>query len=99
MQVRGPATGGSEHVDESDEVRFALTSEAGLNDGLAFPFVTAAVLAATLGSPQAWGLRWLGWELVGRTVLGVVVGYAVGFLLCRVAFRAQSPPAPAGRDG
>ena len=35
---------------ESGEVRFALTSEAGLNDGLTFPFVQAAVLVAAGGS-------------------------------------------------
>ena len=45
VQVAGPTTR-SQHdledemeIDERDEVRFALTSEAGLNDGLAFPFV------------------------------------------------------------
>ena len=34
-------------IDEDDEVRFALTSEAGLNDGLAFPIVYAAIFLAT----------------------------------------------------
>ena len=29
-----------------DEVRFGLTSEAGLNDGLAFPFVNLAIALA-----------------------------------------------------
>ena len=36
VQVAGPQTGDHE-VDETDEVRFTLTSEAGLNDGLAVP--------------------------------------------------------------
>src|SRR5688500_15495284 len=31
--------------EEEDEVRFTLTSEAGLNDGLAFPFTNAAIAA------------------------------------------------------
>ena len=35
---------------ETDEVRFTLTSEAGLNDGLAFPFVYAAILLGTQGA-------------------------------------------------
>src|ERR1700712_3027766 len=62
VQVAGPQTGDHE-VDESDEVRFTLTSEAGLNDGLAFPFVYLAIMVATKGSVSGWGLEWLGWYL------------------------------------
>ena len=74
VQVEGPRVGTDEEIDEEDEVRFALTSEAGLNDGLAFPFVMAAVLMAGSGGVSAWGLRWLGWDLVGKVVIGVLVG-------------------------
>jgi NhaP-type Na+/H+ or K+/H+ antiporter len=35
---------------EEGEVRFALTSEAGLNDGLAFPFINLAIAMAMAGS-------------------------------------------------
>ncbi|CAN7251873.1 cation:proton antiporter [Terrabacter sp. LjRoot27] len=77
-----------EPVDEQDDVRFALTSEAGLNDGLAFPFVTAAVLLASAGSFSTWGLHWLAWDLVGKVVVGVLVGVAVGWGLAKVAFRS-----------
>ena len=38
-------------------MRFALTSEAGLNDGLAFPFVYAAIFLATLGPVSRVGRR------------------------------------------
>jgi len=65
VQVEGPAVDTNDEIDEDDEVRFALTSEAGLNDGLAFPFVHAAVFLAGAGSLGAWGLRWVGWELLG----------------------------------
>lgn len=77
-----------EPVDEKDDVRFALTSEAGLNDGLAFPFVTAAILLASAGSVSSWGLHWLAWDLVGKVVIGVLVGVAVGWGLAKVAFRS-----------
>lgn len=54
-EVRVGAPTESEH--DEDEVRFALTSEAGLNDGLAFPFVLAAVaLAAAAGGVTAGGI-------------------------------------------
>ena len=92
VQVAGPTPFDSEdEVDEKDEVRFVLTSEAGLNDGLAFPFVSAAILAATLGSVTEWGLRWVAWELVGKVMVGVLVGTTVGWLLARLAFRAPAP--------
>ena len=82
VQVEGPSVDDdAEEIDEEDEVRFALTSEAGLNDGLAFPFVYAAVFLAGHGAVSGWGLRWLGWELVGKTVIGVAVGVALGWML------------------
>ncbi|MFN0280608.1 MAG: cation:proton antiporter [Kineosporiaceae bacterium] len=90
VQVEGPtgdAEEQAEEVDEDDEVRFALTSEAGLNDGLAFPFVYAAI-AATGGGVAGWGLHWVAWDLVGRTVVGAVVGVLCGAALARVAFRS-----------
>ncbi len=76
-------------IDEEDDVRFALTSEAGLNDGTAFPFVHAAIslAAGTAGTAAASGLvaswlpRWLAWELVGKIALGVAVGLVVGWVL------------------
>lgn len=78
-----------EEISERDEVRFALTSEAGLNDGLAFPFVYAAIFLASVGGVSQWGLRWLAWELVGKVVLGVLAGVAVGTAMAWVAFRSE----------
>jgi len=85
VQVAGPRTGEHE-VDEPDEVRFTLTSEAGLNDGLAFPFVYAAILLAGAGAfPWA---EWLGWYGTGKIAIGVVAGIAVGRGLAWIAFRS-----------
>ena len=105
VQVGGPTPfdAAQEDVDEEQEVRFALTSEAGLNDGMAFPFVSAAVAlvgAAALvdhGSgawnwaDEDWIWRWVAWDLIGKTVVGIVVGVASGWLLARLAFRAPRP--------
>ena len=101
VQVAGPTTLSGEDVDahesgfaesdidEKDEVRFALTSEAGLNDGAAFPFVYASIFLLTMGSAGHWWARWLGWEVVGKTVIGIAAGWAVGRLLSLVAFRIR----------
>lgn len=94
VQVGGPTVATDEEderpAEEDDEVRFALTSEAGLNDGLAFPFVYAAILLGTEGAVGGWALRWVGWELVGKVVIGVVVGMVVGHVLARIAFRSAN---------
>lgn len=72
VQVGGPGEG------KEDEARFALTSEAGLNDGFAFPFVHLAIAlsAASFGSGDL--LDWFGHDLLWKTTLGAVGGYAIG---------------------
>jgi NhaP-type Na+/H+ or K+/H+ antiporter len=91
VQVEGPTLEGEvDEIDEEDEVRFALTSEAGLNDGLAFPFVYAAIFLAAVGPVSQWGLEWVAWNLVGKVVIGVLVGVAVGWGMARLAFRAPA---------
>ena len=79
-----------EEIEEDDDIRFALTAEAGLNDGLAFPFVHLALLLLAGGFALADVGLWIGWYLVGKIVLGVAVGMVVGWLLGRQAFHARS---------
>ncbi|MEL6605475.1 MAG: cation:proton antiporter [Cyanobacteria bacterium J06614_10] len=79
----GPPNKGRE-----DPVRFGLTTEAGLNDGLAFPFIYLAINAAkhngTLGS---WLGGWLAYDLAYRVIVGCLVGIGVGWLVAHYAFR------------
>ena len=74
-----------------DEVRFALTSEAGLNDGLALPFVQLAILLAAGGLGVVDAAAWAGWDLLAKVLLGVGTGVLVGWLLGTVAFRSRRP--------
>lgn len=91
VQVGAPAVDGAP-MNREDEVRFSLTSEAGLNDGLAFPFVLAAIAMAVEGArPGGWILHWGLSDLVTRVVIGVAVGWFAGKLLSRVVF---DPPGP-----
>ncbi len=91
VQVGGPDVESQEQEesDERHEVRFALTSEAGLNDGLAFPFVYAAIFLLQKGASLSWVGAWVAWELVGKVALGFAVGSLVGWLLAKLAFRAR----------
>jgi NhaP-type Na+/H+ or K+/H+ antiporter len=67
--------------DEADtEVRITLTAEAGLNDGLAFPFTHLALAVAAAGlAPEFWLADWLLDDLLYRVALGVLVGAVVGY--------------------
>ncbi|MCW3842824.1 cation:proton antiporter [Micromonospora yasonensis] len=77
--------------DSEDEVRFALTSEAGLNDGLAFPFVYAAIAIATTSlAPADWLARWITLDVLYKLTVGVGGGLLIGWLLGKLFFRAPS---------
>ncbi len=77
-------------VGEDDDIRFSLTAEAGLNDGLAFPFVHLALLLLAGGFTALDAGAWLGWYLLGKIAVGAVIGYATGWLLGRQAFHART---------
>ncbi|TDC72249.1 sodium:proton antiporter [Micromonospora sp. KC606] len=77
--------------DSEDEVRFALTSEAGLNDGLAFPFVYAAIAVATTGlAPRQWLVDWFTVDVLYKLTVGVGGGLLIGWLLGKLFFRAPN---------
>jgi NhaP-type Na+/H+ or K+/H+ antiporter len=81
VQVGPPRSG------EEGEVRFALTSEAGLNDGLAFPFVNLALVYAATRKPglPEW-TDWLVWDVGWKILAGIGVGWLVGRLLGWLTF-------------
>ena len=78
----GPPTEGGEHP-----VRFALTTEAGLNDGLAFPFVYLALFVgmAQFSYPDLL-IDWFLLDVLYRIVIGTLAGAAIGWVLARVLF-------------
>lgn len=86
VQVGKPRSG------EDGEVRFALTSEAGLNDGLAFPFVHLALaFGVAAGTASVWpDLAALGgWLLIDvgwRVCAGLGIGWLVGRVLGGLTF-------------
>ncbi len=84
VQVGPPNKGGE------DPVRFSLTTEAGLNDGLAFPFVYLAIrFAEHDGAIGGWLVNWVAYDFIFRVVMGCVVGVAIGWLLAHYAFRVS----------
>ena len=83
---------GRPHAGGEDAVRFALTTEAGLNDGLAFPFVhlaLALVLAAAAATGMFEPMLWLSWfaqDLLYRCLAGALTGVLAGVVLGKVLF-------------
>jgi NhaP-type Na+/H+ or K+/H+ antiporter len=81
----------TDEEDSEDEVRFALTSEAGLNDGLAFPFVYAAIaMALAAVSDESWLGEWVLKDVLYKGVVGVVGGLIIGKLLGKLFFQAPN---------
>lgn len=87
VQVGAPGAG------QEDDVRYTLTSEAGLNDGLAFPFVNLAVALALASSAGGWFVSWFAedvvWKLAAGVAMGWVIGRALGWLTFRIPNRTK----------
>ncbi|MAY88147.1 MAG: sodium:proton antiporter [Pseudooceanicola sp.] len=82
----GPPHEGGEHP-----VRFTLTTEAGLNDGLAFPFVYLGLIVAAEGlNPGSWAVEWFAWDVCYRIAIGACAGWAGGRALAFVLFSVPS---------
>ena len=85
VQVGPPKTG------DEDDVRFGLTSEAGLNDGLAFPFVHLAIaLIAVAGTSDPWFVEWLSYRVLWEVGVGVGTGWAIGRLFGWLTFHVSA---------
>ena len=88
----GPPTEGGEHP-----VRFTLTTEAGLNDGLAFPFVYLGLIVAAEGfTPDQIAFEWFPRDVLYRIGVGALSGAAIGWLLGRILFSMPRDNALAG---
>ncbi|KIS41744.1 cation:proton antiporter [Kosakonia radicincitans] len=84
---------------DGDQLRIALSSEAGLNDGTALPFLMLALIWHRAGgsiSTDEW-LSWLSidllWALVGGLAIGFLLGRSIGLIATR-SRHAQGEVAP-----
>ena len=69
------------HIKDKNELRFGLTSEGGLNDALAFPFVYFGIYALKDNNWDNWFKQWVlvdvFWAIIAGIVMGIVVAKAV----------------------
>jgi sodium/hydrogen antiporter len=68
------------------DVRFSLTAEAGLNDGMAFPFTWLAITLAVVPWSDATLFRWFYFDLLYRIIAGFLVGYLLGKAMAYLVF-------------
>ncbi len=62
---------------DEDRVRYGLSGEAGLNDGMAFPFVVFALEWARQGAGP-WIGAWAAQRLLWAVPAGLLLGYVIG---------------------
>ena len=75
--------------EDRDALRVALSGEAGLNDGSAFPFVMLGLGWMGLHDIGPLGGRWLVIDVFWAVLVGVAVGWVVGQLVGRASARFQ----------
>ncbi|MES2972254.1 MAG: cation:proton antiporter [Pseudomonadota bacterium] len=69
---------------DRDRLRFALTGEAGLNDGTAFPFVMLGLGLLGLHDIGTAGWRWLAVDVLWASACGLGIGAALGAAVGRL---------------
>jgi len=73
-----------EGLCDRDELRFGLTSEGGLNDALAFPFVYFGLRWLEDDNWQDWFVEWVAvdvvWAIAAGVIMGVVVARSIAWL-------------------
>jgi NhaP-type Na+/H+ or K+/H+ antiporter len=69
---------------DRDKLRFALTGEAGLNDGTTMPFVLFGLGLIGYHEIGEMGLKWLGFDVIWGALMGSGLGYLLGFIVGRI---------------
>lgn len=69
---------------DRDPLRFALTGEAGLNDGTAFPFVMLGLGLLGLHDLGTLGWKWLAVDVLWAGFAGLAIGRLLGSLVARL---------------
>jgi sodium/hydrogen antiporter len=78
------------HLDDRDELRFGLTSEGGLNDALAFPFVYFGLHLIKDPNWENWFKQWVAIDLIWAIAAGLAMGFIVAKSIVWLDKRVQA---------
>ncbi len=81
----------SRHPGDNDQLRFTLTSEAGMNDGTAFPFVMLGLGLLGLHELGEMGWRWLMVDVLWAIGVALCVGVAGGAAIGHAVWALRRP--------
>lgn len=81
VQIRDPA--------DRDQLRFALSAEGGLNDGVAFPFVLLGLGLLGLHDLGPYGVRWIGIDLVWAIAGGIGSGWLAALAIGKIVLHLR----------
>jgi NhaP-type Na+/H+ or K+/H+ antiporter len=86
------------HSQDHDRLRYALSGEAGLNDGAAFPFVILGLmlLGSTVSAPElaVWTAHRVLWAIPAGLLLGYLLGRLIGSAAIALRARHRDTAAP-----
>lgn len=88
-----PVLAGSVTVSDAadrDRVRYGLSGEAGLNDGMAFPFIVLGLEWLRRGNLGEWLLGWAAWRLLWAVPAALVLGFWLGKTVGRWIMRLRA---------
>jgi NhaP-type Na+/H+ or K+/H+ antiporter len=73
--------------EDANETKFSLTAEAGLNDGMAFPFTWLAIVVAMTAVGDTPDLmHWFGYHVIYKIIAGMATGWLMGKLAAFIIF-------------
>ncbi|MEJ8859768.1 cation:proton antiporter [Variovorax robiniae] len=78
------------HEEDTDDLRFGLTAEGGLNDGTAFPLVVLALGLMGAGDLGPAGMRWLTTDILWAVIGGLALGWTCGAAFTRLTLFLQT---------
>jgi len=89
---------GPPQAGDRGEIRFGLTSEAAVNDGMAFPFVQLAIVLTSAPFSGVW-LNWILIDLLVKSLGGIICGGIIGWLAGLATFKLPRWPFSDTGDG
>jgi NhaP-type Na+/H+ or K+/H+ antiporter len=78
-----------EDPKDKNNLKFTLTTEAGFNDGTAFPFVMLGLGLLGLHELGEYNQKWIFFDLIWPIIGGLGIGFLIGYLISKIHFKMR----------